>query len=147
MLSSVHKVAKVPYTQQQMFDLVNDVASYPEFVPACESTDIHSQNEEHIEATLVFVGAGMHKSFTTRNELEPFHTMTMHLVDGPFKTLHGIWKFDVVDETHCEVSLDLEFEISGRMLSMVFGPVFHQIANKLVDAFVRRAHEVYGADD
>ena len=147
MLSSVYKEAVVPYTQQQMFSLVNEVAMYPEFVPACDSTEIHSQDEEHIEATLTFVGAGMHKSFTTRNELEPMHTMIIHLVDGPFKTLHGIWHFEMVEENQCKVSLNLEFEISGQMLSMVFGPIFHQIANKLVDAFVRRAHEVYGAND
>jgi ribosome-associated toxin RatA of RatAB toxin-antitoxin module len=87
---------------------------------------------------------GINKSFATLNRLQPGKMIEMRLLEGPFKRLEGYWRFDTLREGACKVSLDMDFEFSSRMLGMVVGPVFTQVANTLVDAFCRRAEEVYG---
>lgn len=87
----------------------------------------------------------MHKSFTTRNILEPYERMEMKLVKGPFRQLEGIWTFTPLGEHGCKVNLDLEFEFAGSMMDVMFQPIFNHIANSLVDAFCKRAVELYGS--
>lgn len=140
----VKRSVVVPYRQHQMFELVNDVDSYPEFVPACVDSHVTPVDENEVEATLKFARGGIHKSFTTRNRLTPYERIDIELINGPFHHLEGFWYFDAVDENQCKIELDLEFEFAGRWLSMAFGPVFHQVANKLVDVFCKRAEVVYG---
>ena len=134
----------MPYSAEQMFILVNDIEQYPEFLPWCHQATILSQDAEHIKAQLVLAKGGFEKSFTTINRLTPSTQMIMELVDGPFKHLKGIWDFKELSEHECQVELDLEFQFSSKMVAMMFGPVFAQVASKLVDAFVERAKEVYG---
>lgn len=87
---------------------------------------------------------GIHQSFTTCNQYEAPHRMSIELVEGPFKKLHGAWEFQALREDACKVLLKLEFEFSGRLINAAFGKVFHQIANTLVESFCKRAKEVYG---
>ena len=140
----IHKTAIVPYTPAQMYDLVNDIASYPEFVPWCAESHVLTCTEEAITATLVFARGSMKKAFTTKNQLQKDTRIEMGLLDGPFKHLRGVWCFEALAEGHCRVTLDLDFEFSTRLLGVMFGPLFHQVANRLVDAFHQRANAVYG---
>ncbi len=139
----INKSSIVTYSQQQMYDLVNDIEQYAQFVPWCVSSTIIHKNEDEVRACLSFAKGGMQKSFTTMNRLQPHKMIEIRLVDGPFSQLEGFWRF----EEHargCNVRLDLEFEFSSKLWAMMFGPLFHQVASTLVDAFTKRAQEVYG---
>lgn len=141
----INKSMIVPYTTQQMYDLVNDIESYPEFVPWCVEGEILSRNEEEIRANLSFARSGMQKSFSTINRLSSNKMIEIRLLDGPFKQLEGFWRFETVSDAESCVKLDLEFEFSNKILAMMFGPVFHQVASLLVDSFSDRAKTVYGS--
>lgn len=142
-MPTINKKAVVPYTTQQMYDLVNDIEKYREFVPWCERSKVLSQTDDEIRATLAFSRGGIAKSFTTMNRLQPHRMIEIRLVDGPFKQLEGFWRFEEVENSHSRIVLDLEFEFSNRLLAMMFGPLFHQVAVMLVDCFSARAKEVY----
>jgi ribosome-associated toxin RatA of RatAB toxin-antitoxin module len=142
-MTSVKKSRTVVYSCEQMFQLVNDVAQYQSFLPYCTQSSVHHRDEDEVQATMVIGAAGMSKSFTTRNRLQLNKMIEIRLVDGPFSHLEGFWRFDEVD-TGCLISFDLEFEFAGRMFSMLLGPLFEQITDKMVDAFCDRAESVYG---
>ncbi|KTD15120.1 oligoketide cyclase/lipid transporter protein [Legionella gratiana] len=141
----VKKSRTVNYTCEQMFALVNEVEHYAEFLPYCSESLVHHRDEDEVQATLVIGAAGMSKSFTTRNRLQINKMIEIRLVDGPFSHLEGFWRFDEVEEG-CKVSFDLEFEFAGRMFSMLLGPVFEQVTDKMVDSFCERAKTIYGKD-
>ena len=134
----------VDYTQAQMYDLVNSIEDYPEFLPWCKESSILSQDEDEIQARLTIAGGGFHKSFTTCNRLQKDKMIEIRLVNGPFKHLEGFWRFDTVDNGQSKISLDMEFEFAGKFLDFAFGPIFHQVSSTLVDAFSQRAIEIYG---
>lgn len=140
----VKKSSVVPYKAAEMFELVNDVEAYPEFLPWCEGSRIVSRSGDELRASLDLVRGGIRKTFTTSNRAQPGKMIEIRLVDGPFRLLEGFWRFDEFESGRCRVSLDLEFEFSSRVVRFAFGPVFHQIANSLVDAFCKRARDVYG---
>ena len=140
---TIHRNAIVPYSAEQMYELVNDIARYQEFVPYCVSSVVHEQSDSEIRATLTLSAKGFQKSFTTLNHLQKNKMMSIQLIDGPFKKLEGFWKFEQRDENHSEVILDLKFELSNKIAAMMFGPVFQQVAGSLVDAFVERARCMY----
>ncbi len=136
--------AIVPYSQRQMFELVNNIEEYPRFLPWCRGSQIISRTEKEIVATLDIYWKGIHKSFTTRNILYPDERMAIQLVNGPLQRLDGIWHFIPLNERACKITLDLEFEFVGSIVDKLFQPVFQHIANTLVDAFCKRAAELYG---
>ncbi|ARB92252.1 type II toxin-antitoxin system RatA family toxin [Legionella longbeachae] len=138
----VKKSRTVNYTCEQMFALVNEVERYAEFLPYCSESQVHHRDEDEVQATLVIGAAGMSKSFTTRNRLQLNKMIEIRLVDGPFSHLEGFWRFDEVEDG-CKVSFDLEFEFAGRMFSMLLGPVFEQVTDKMVDSFCERAKTIY----
>lgn len=139
----IHKSTLVPYSQEQMFDLVNAIEAYPEFVPYCHSSRIIGHRHDELRATLCFERGGFRKSFTTLNRMHPHKMIEVRLIEGPFKQLEGFWQFEP-KESRCHVSLDLEFEFASQWLSLMFGPIFNQVASTLVDAFSKRARSVYG---
>ena len=141
----ISKSALVPYAPSAMYALVNDIESYPKFLPWCRSARVARRSDDEVRATLELARGGIQKSFTTCNRLQKDKMIEMRLVEGPFRRLEGYWRFQRLDENACKVSLDLDFEFSSGLLSMAFGPVFHQIASTLVDAFCKRAVEVYGS--
>ena len=143
-MPTISKTALVPYTPQQMYALVNDVAAYQDFLPWCRSSELLSANEDEIRATIEIAHGSLSKSFTTRNRLQRNKMIEMRLEKGPFQHLDGFWRFDPLGEDACKVSLDLAFEFSNKLIGMALGPLFSQIANSLVDAFSRRAVDVYG---
>ncbi len=143
-MTVVRRSALVPYEAPAMFKLVNDVRRYPEFVPWCTRAEVLEEGEDELKARLHFEKGALRTSFTTLNRLQPGKMIEMRLVDGPFKHLQGYWRFEPLERGASRVSLDLEFEIANPVLRMTLGPLFTQITNALVDAFVKRAREVYG---
>lgn len=143
-MHSLQRTALVPYSVRQMFELVNNIEDYPRFLPWCQASHIISATEEEVVAGLEVIWKGIHKSFTTRNRLHPFEHVEISLVNGPLKHLEGKWSFIPLKEQACKVLLDLEFEFAGHFIDRMFEPIFQHIANVLVDAFCKRAGEIYG---
>lgn len=143
-MRTVNKSALVPYSAESMYDLVNDVARYPEFLPWCRSASVLSQTDTEMHARLELTRGGFHKAFTTVNSMQPKRTIAITLGDGPFRHLEGRWYFENLGPIGSKVSLNMEFEFAGALLDMMAGPVFHEICNSLVSAFTRRAAEQYG---
>ncbi len=143
-MREIHRSALVRYAAGEMFGLVNDVESYPEFLPWCRDAEVRPVEEGVLEATLEFARSGLHRRFTTRNTLEYQREIRMELVNGPFRELSGRWHFHPLGSGGSKVALDLRFEFASRLLEAVFAPVFAEVMNSLVDAFVARAHELHG---
>jgi ribosome-associated toxin RatA of RatAB toxin-antitoxin module len=128
----------VPFTTEKMFNLVNDIEKYHEFLPYISKGIVHHRDDAEVQATLEILAGGVTKSFTTRNRLQVNKMIEIRLIDGPFRHLEGFWRFDEVPEG-CQISFDLEFEFANKMFSMFLGPIFEQIADKMVDSFCDRA--------
>ena len=142
-MPKVTRNAIVPYSAAQMYELVNAVEDYPAFVPWCSASTSDQISEEQKTATLFFTRGALKTSFTTKNTLTPNECVDMQLVDGPFRHLHGVWKFTNIDDAGCRVELELDFELSNRVLKLALEAFFNQISDRLVNAFVKRAEQVY----
>jgi len=144
-MSQLVREAWVPYTPEQMYNLVNDVEKYPQFLPWCRLTEVLYAKEDEIMAKIHIAKGGIHKSFTTLNRLQKNRRVAMDLIEGPFNHLQGGWDFEPVSEVGgCQISFKLEFEFSSKLLNVTLGPLFQQITNKMVSAFTERAQQVYG---
>ncbi|MBX3709690.1 MAG: type II toxin-antitoxin system RatA family toxin [Gammaproteobacteria bacterium] len=143
-MHTLKRNALVPYSARQMFELVNSIEDYPRFLPWCHRSQIVSRTDEEVIAELEVNWKGIHKRFTTLNRLYPYEKMEISLVNGPLHRLDGVWAFYALDELACKITLDLEFEFTGRFIDKLFQPVFQHIANTLVEAFCKRAQELYG---
>ena len=142
-MKTVEKSVLIWFTAQEMFDLVVDVASYPQFLPWCDQTQILNTEEDGMTARIGMAFGGLHKSFTTRNTHVPGRQVQLSLIDGPFKQLDGVWNFiPLGEEQACRVELKLSYSFDSVFGALV-GPVFDRIAATLVDAFVKRAEAVY----
>jgi ribosome-associated toxin RatA of RatAB toxin-antitoxin module len=146
LMSQVAKSVLVPYSAETMFALVDAVERYPEFLPWCSSTEVHSRDALQTVATINIRYAGVAQSFTTENEKEGVTWMRINLRDGPFKTLRGAWHFRVLSATACKVELELEYTFANNLLERAVGPVFGMIAETMMDRFVARADALYGAN-
>jgi ribosome-associated toxin RatA of RatAB toxin-antitoxin module len=144
-LTTIERSALVHYSPQEMFQLVNNVGDYAEFLPWCRSSRVITETETEMEASVEIAKGVLNQTFTTRNTLTRGHRIDIALVNGPFKKLSGYWQFDALKtENASKVNLVLEFEFDNTMISIAARPVFTQIVNSLVDAFTKRAVEVYG---
>jgi ribosome-associated toxin RatA of RatAB toxin-antitoxin module len=143
-LEIIDRSALLPYSTDEMFALVSDINAYPQFLPWCNNAQVLSQEGDELSARIAFSVRGVSKSFTTRNRLQPGEEISMKLVEGPFSRLEGRWRFEPLGEAGSKISLFLEYDFSSKMVSFAVGPVFNKIANTLVDAFQKRAVEVYG---
>ncbi|WP_417596298.1 type II toxin-antitoxin system RatA family toxin [Oceanospirillum sp.] len=143
-MTTVTRSALVMHSAREMYDLVNDCESYPKFLPWCGGATLIESSESHMVGRLEISKAGIKHSFTTRNTLEAPHHIHLQLVDGPFKKLEGDWRFEALSDEACKVTLTMEFEFAGKLLSMALGGIFNQAANTMVEAFCKRADEVYG---
>ena len=142
-MATVKRSALVPYSAHNMYCLVNDVASYPQFMDGCTSVEIIEHTEELMRATLHLKKAGIQVNLTTFNKLEADTSIEMHFEDGPFKTFNGLWQFKPLSESACKLTLDLEFEFRSRALASVATGMFTGVSNNLVDALCKRADEIY----
>lgn len=127
-----------------MYDLVDDIAAYPQFLPWCTATRVLSRDEDEVRAIINLARGGMQRAFTTCNRLQKNKMIEIRLVEGPFNHLEGFWRFTALTDQHCKVALDMDFEFSNKLVELVFGPVFNQITNTLVDAFCKRALQIHG---
>ena len=143
-MPTVTRNALVPYSAEQMFALVADVPSYSEFLPMCSGASSVQVDEGVVDATVEMAIAGLSKSFTTRNTMQPFERIALDLVDGPFRSLEGEWRFGDIDGQGSKVELELEFEFASRLLAAAVGPVFENLTGSMIDAFTERAAVVYG---
>lgn len=143
-MPNVSRNALVAYSAEAMFDLINDVASYPEFIPGCAETKVLEHNEKVMRASILIAKAGVKQWFTTQNSLVKPEVIQMELVDGPFSKLSGGWTILPLSDSACKIELNLHFSFSSRLVQMAFGRVFNSIASNMVVAFTERAKQVYG---
>jgi ribosome-associated toxin RatA of RatAB toxin-antitoxin module len=143
-MALVEKSVLIEYSATQMYALVEDVAAYPEFLPWCGGSEILKKEAHLTRAAIVIDFRGIKQRFSTENRLDPPQLIQMTLVDGPFRQLDGSWRFKALGENACKIEFRLHYEFSSKLLEKIFGPVFHFIANTFVDAFVKRARQLYG---
>lgn len=144
-MPEVTKTVIVPYTPAQMFALVDDIERYPEFLPWCTAGAVLLRDDQVTRATLCIGFRGVRQSFSTENRKQAPHSMAMKLLEGPFRTLDGLWQFNDLGGKGCKIEFRLAYEFSGRLLETLVGPVFSHIANTMVEAFVKRADKIHGA--
>lgn len=142
-MPSVERSALVPYSAEQMYQIINDVAAYPQFVPNCADAKVLEQSAEHMCASLTVKKGLISETFATRNRLTENQKVEMELLNGPFKSLHGVWTLSALTETACKIEFHLDFEFSSGLLSKAFAPIFSQLAKDMVMAFQARARQIY----
>lgn len=140
----INRTALLPFTDQQMFDLVNDVMAYPHYLDGCVHAVILEQTSTTMVASLSLEKRGIKMSFTTQNVLDTPKSIVMNLHEGPFETFEGRWFFQRLNDEACKVILDLQFTLSGRVVDLAIRKLFDSVSNNMVDAMVKRAKEVYG---
>jgi ribosome-associated toxin RatA of RatAB toxin-antitoxin module len=148
-MKTIHKSVLLSHSAHEMFALVTDIEHYPEFLPWCDHGEVLELNDNGMLARVGMAISGLRQSFTTRNTHETDRKVLMALVDGPFSRLDGVWSFTPLgDGTQraCKVEFTLSYGFSSTTLAALVGPVFDKIAGNLVDAFVKRADQVYGTD-
>ena len=133
------------YSVDQMFQLINDVLAYPQFLPDCSNSKIITEDDNSVTAALLVSKAGLNKWFTTKNTFISNQQVQLELVDGPFNKLYGRWLLTALSDDACKVSLELEYEFSNKMFDLAFGRIFNHLTNNMVQAFTQRAKDVYGA--
>ena len=143
-IREVRRSALVTFTPEQMFDLVVDVERYPEFLPWVQSAELHQKSETELLASLGMQRGGRRERFTTRNAFVRPLWMSLNLVEGPFRMLEGRWAFEPIGEAGTRIDLQMRFEFSSTIVSLVFGRSFEQSCGTLIDAFVARARGLYG---
>lgn len=129
----------VDHTPQEMYDLVNDVRSYPQYLPLCGGVNVLFQSPTALRATLTLAKGKIKFSFTTANTMVQGKSIQMNLVDGPFKHFRGSWQFEPSARGGCEASFRCDFEFSNTLLGLAFGGFFKEVMESLVDAFCRQA--------
>lgn len=142
-MARVEKSVLVAHPPERMFELVDRIEDYPMFLPWCGGTELKQRDEDHTVATIHIAYMGIRQSFTTENRKVHPQTMRIKLKEGPFAELEGDWQFLPLGEDACKVEFRLHYVFSSRMLESLLAPVFSHITNTFVDAFVRRADEVY----
>ena len=143
-MALVEKSVLVEYSARQMFDLVDQIEKYPQFLPWCGGTTVHTREATFVVATIHIDYLHLKQSFTTKNTLHAPQTIQMHLQEGPFQQLNGEWRFTELNAEACKVGLRLHYEFSNKVIESLVNPVFSLIARTFVDAFVTRAEKIYG---
>lgn len=146
-MKTVHKSVLIWYHPQEMYALVIDVASYPQFLPWCDRANVLEEHDDGMTAEVGIAIGGVRQTFTTRNRHTTDRAVDLQLVEGPFSRLEGHWSFTPLgdgSERACRVELNLDYGFDNIALGKLIGPVFDRIASSLVDAFVKRAQQVYG---
>lgn len=143
-MPELHRKALVPHKADLMYEIVNRVDLYHQFLPWCSESAILESTDNTMTASVFMKKGPLNQSFTTKNTMLVGKMIDMELVDGPFKKLSGQWEFTDISEQGSKISLQLNYEFSSSIIAVVVGPVFNQIANTLVDSFCKRADELYG---
>jgi ribosome-associated toxin RatA of RatAB toxin-antitoxin module len=142
-MAVVEKIVLVAHSAEQMFNLVDRVEDYPNFLPWCGGARVKELDGTTVHATVLIDYHHFKQQFTTENVRTPSQKIDITLQDGPFKQLDGHWRFIPLSETACKIEFRLHYQFSNIFLEKLVGPVFHSIANSFVDAFIHRAEKVY----
>tara|TARA_R110000868_G_scaffold8205_7_gene42782 strand:- start:97568 stop:98005 length:438 start_codon:yes stop_codon:yes gene_type:complete len=142
-MKKIEHSAITGHSAEQMYELVNDIAKYPDFLPWCTHAKVIKTTDEEITGKLEVSKGSLKKTFSTRNILTPNKKMELLFVDGPFKHFDAVWNFDELEADACKVSFVMEYEFDNKMLAFIAGPIFDKIGNDMVDAFIKRAGDIY----
>jgi ribosome-associated toxin RatA of RatAB toxin-antitoxin module len=140
-MREVKRSALIAEAPARMFQLINDVEKYPEFVPGCTAARVVSRAGNEMVASLNIKRGPLNAEFTTRNLLDPDKRVLMQFVSGPFRVLEGLWTLTPLGDLGCRVELEMRFEFANRVAGALFEPLFEMTAASLVDAFVKRARD------
>ena len=143
-MAHVSRSALIGYSAQQMFDLVNDIEQYPQFMQGCRSARVISKTDTELVGELSLAKAGVTQTFVTRNSLIAPSRIEMRLEEGNFSRFSAVWQLEALTEAACKVSFDMEFEFKYGLVDLAVGKLVSSSANNLVDALVDRAKLVYG---
>jgi len=143
-MALIEKSVLIERTPTQMFDLVDRIEDYPQFLPWCGGIEVRERTATRIVATMHINYHGIKAQFSTENTREAPRLIEIRLTDGPFARMDGHWRFTPLGETACKVEFRLHYEFSSHLLEKVLGPMFKHIADTFVESFVKRAQEVYG---
>lgn len=142
-MPAINRSALVMHSAAQMYELINQVHAYPEFLPGCTDSKVIENKNDKMVASLLVSKGGIKKWFTTENTLIHNEKIIMNLKDGPFSRLTGHWLLTPLSDEACKVSLELDYEFSSMLLDAAFGKIFQTLTNNMVAAFTNRAKEVY----
>jgi len=143
-MTIINRSALLPHKSSAMFDMVNDIESYPQYMDGCVGATILRRDTDLIEARLDLAKGGISQSFSTRNHLEGCEAITLELLEGPFEFFEGRWGFQELGEAACKISLELEFKVNSKILGVAATKLFELVTNNLVDALGKRAEVVHG---
>jgi len=143
-MSSFHKQVTVPYTTDQMYDLVNDINAYSTFIPLCVSSEVHEELDHKLRATIKIAKGKIGFGFTTVNTMEKGRSIAMNLENGPFKALKGVWRFTPSGTHDCIITLHFDFDFSNKLLGVALGGLFKQLCDSMVESFRKQAAVRYG---
>ncbi len=140
----IRKSAILPYSAEQIFALIEDIGSYPKFLPWCGSARILQDRGEEVVAEIAIAHAAFGKSFSTHNRYQRPKLAEVRLVSGPFRFLEGLWQLEPIENGSTRVTLDMRFEFASRLVGALLEPIFKQAAETMVQRFAQRARVVYG---
>ncbi len=145
-MTKIERQALVNHSAQKLFALVDDVRAYPELFAWCESAEVLAHTEFERVARLDIRIAGIRQSFTTKNTVSPPHRLEMALVEGPFKSLSGVWEFTELGPDACKIALTLNFEVAGAFAGAALALGFHKLGDRIVDDFCQAADRIYAGE-
>lgn len=145
-MPGIRETRRLPYSAEQMFDLVADVGRYGEFLPWVIATRVRSDSETEMVADMVVGFKSLRESFTSRVKKIRPHEIDVHYIDGPLSDLDNVWTFRVVDDNTCEIDFVVEFTFKNRLFEKIAGQYFDRAFRKMVEAFETRAAQLYGSN-
>lgn len=143
-MKRIDRSALLPYPPAQLFQLVNDIEAYPDYMNGCVGAEVMHREQGLVEARLDLAQGGIRQSFSTRNRNQPPNTIQLELIEGPFEHFNGRWHFQPLGDAACKVSLKLEFRMNSRLLGMAASRLFETVALDLIESITQRAQELYG---
>lgn len=142
-MTRIDRSALLPFRAEQLFALVSDIESYPQYMDGCVGAEILQRSDEFVEARLDLARAGIEQSFSTRNRGNEPHSIELELIEGPFDHFAGYWRFQPLGDAACKVTLCLEFSMSNGLLGAATGKLFESVAGRLVEALGSRAKQLF----
>ncbi|PTU32096.1 type II toxin-antitoxin system RatA family toxin [Stenotrophobium rhamnosiphilum] len=143
-MAKLERSALLTFSADELYRLVADIESYPQFLPGCVSARVESADETLVRARVGFRVKGLSDSFATENRMEHGTRIHMKLLDGPFKQLSGVWEFQPLAERACKVTLKISLEFGSRIMEGTLAPLINSAIGSVMDAFKQRAEVVYG---
>jgi len=144
-MPGIHEIRSLPYSAGQMFDLVADVARYPEFLPWVMATRVRSDSETEMVADMLIGFNALREKFTSRVEKQRPEVIRVHYVDGPLRDLDNVWTFHATGPDRCDIEFDVQFTFRNALFERLAGQYFERAFRKMVAAFEARAAELYGS--